>query len=79
MLSIVVVTLLSSCSIAPIHTIECITVEIPSIPSVPKLTPEQDASIPQDAYEILVERDQIKSSHIKRIHDIVDTHNSACK
>lgn len=60
------------------HIPTCSPLPLPPRPALPALTPEQDAAIPQDAYERLVERDVLQKTHIDRLRGLVAAHNDGC-
>ena len=72
--SLVLILAISGC-----ETIKYVpqTVRIPilPLPTLPKLTPEQEQSIPEDVYLILVERDETWKQHVLKINKILKTHN----
>lgn len=73
-------TLISIFFLAGCATVQtCSPIPLPPRPDLPTLTPEQDAAIPQDAYERLVERDVLQKTHIDRLRGIVNAHNRGCK
>ena len=74
LLSAGVIFLISGC-----ETIKYVPTIVPVIilpePTLPKMTPEQDASIPDGAYEILVKREELLKNHIKSQKEIIELHN----
>lgn len=66
---------LSSCA----HNPTCTPIPLPPRPDLPTLSPEQDAAIPQDSYEVLVTRDVLQKTHIDRLRGIVGVHNEGCQ
>jgi hypothetical protein len=47
-----------------------------SLPDLPKLSHEQENMIPDEAYDILVERDEMLLQHIETINGMIEIHNS---
>jgi hypothetical protein len=66
------VALLSSCCATPPKRVE---IPIPPRPDLPALTPEQDAAIPNDIYQVLGDREQRLEAHIERLEGLIEESN----
>lgn len=75
LLSLSAVVLLSSCSVQPVTN--CISV--PPFPIMPTLTIEQDASIPDDIYKVLSDREQLRQAYTRALLDRIQANNERCK
>ena len=68
-LSFAVILLISSCANPKI------SIPVPSRPDLPTLTKEQDLSIPDDIYSVLIEREILLKAHIDLLEDLIKANN----
>lgn len=77
--AVVAVILLSSCAICGTTTAEVAEIPTPPPLVLPKLTQQQDLSIPDDVYEILVVREQMLKARNARLIELIKTQNERLK
>jgi len=76
---LIAITFLISCEHEPVYVTTVVPVTILPTPKLPKLTAEQENSIPDDIYLVLVERDETLLQHIRLINRMIEIHNSRAK
>ena len=73
---IAITFLISGCCGTPTQIPVAIPMAILSLPDLPKLSHEQENMIPDEAYDVLVERDEMLLQHIETINGMIEIHNS---
>lgn len=72
---ILAVSLAGCCTPKIIREPVVVQVPILPLPELPMLTKEQEQSIPEDAYIILVKRDETLRQHVNKVNQVIKTHN----